>query len=135
MNRQRLEQLYELNSERGELVSRRTGRPIGSINGSGYLTFRVDGVTLYVHRAIHFLATGEQPALVDHINRNKLDNRPANLRSATARQNQMNRTRQGRGIYRRGEKWVAQAHGRYLGIFNTESEALAARAIGVEQPA
>lgn len=129
MNIARLNALYECRPETGELISRRTGASVGSVNGSGYLTTRIDSKQYYVHRVIFFMTHGTVPPLVDHINRNKLDNRISNLRCATAQQNQLNRTRQGRGVYRRGDKWIAQFGGRYIGIFQTECEALSARAL------
>lgn len=128
MNIDRLNDLYECRPETGAIVSKKTGASLGSINGSGYLTAYIDGKQQYIHRVVFFMTHGTLPPLIDHINRDKLDNRISNLRAATAQQNQLNRTRQGRGVYRRGDKWIAQLGGRYLGIFHTEGEALSARA-------
>ena len=67
--------------------------------------------------------------IVDHINRDPLDNRRANLRSATSSQNQWNKSmsRNNASGYRgvswdkRKQKWVAQiavnGHRRFLGYF------------------
>lgn len=78
--------------------------------------------------------SGQVKLYVDHINRNGLDNRRANLRLATNRQNSMNRrglnkTSQYKGVYFRPniKKWVAgigvndkRVH---LGCFEDEIEA------------
>ncbi|MAU10628.1 MAG: hypothetical protein CL607_17990 [Anaerolineaceae bacterium] len=53
-----------------------------------YVTQNGHHRTLYMHRLILKLALGIQ---VDHINRNRLDNRRENLRFATRSQNQANK--------------------------------------------
>lgn len=82
---------------------------------------------------MHTLITGW--ALVDHINHDGLDNRRANLRPATQRQNMQNMVGRGnrkwryKGIDRayRSRKWKAyirvdgQLH--YLGLFDTDEDA------------
>ena len=126
MNLQRLQSLYSCNATQGLLISRRTGRAVGSVNGSGYLTVRVDGKQYYIHRIIFFMSHGYQPQLIDHINTTKVDNRISNLRDATPSQNQLNRPNV-RGIYQRGSKWIAQYRNKYIGIYPTEAEAIQAR--------
>ncbi len=75
---------------------------------------------------------------VDHINRNKLDNRKENLRFVTHHENCLNRKR-GVGIrYREDRKrWYARVKWKnkevYLGSFKTKTEALKAREIGAIQ--
>lgn len=91
----------------------------------------------YMHREVLGLDTGDRRQ-GDHINRNRLDNRRANLRIATDAENRQNvrargGTSQHRGVYRRPSgRWAAQvrAHGHLhvIGTYDTESEAAAAAA-------
>lgn len=53
-----------------------------------YARTQIDGVQVALHRA---LMNAPEDMQVDHINRNTLDNRRANLRLCTARQNLLNR--------------------------------------------
>lgn len=94
---------------------------------------------VYMHREIMGLPPfAEDPRVVDHINRDKLDNRRANLRVVTQAQNSQNHpghpggTSKHRGVHfdRRRQKWVARAvvarRAHVLGEFATEDEAAAA---------
>lgn len=88
------------------------------------------GKRLLMHR---LLCEG---ALIDHINRNKLDNRQSNLRCASKQQNALNSA--AAGVYlNQNKKWVAQVSldgkTRYLGSFVTRDEALAVRRQAVEK--
>jgi len=88
---------------------------------------------LWMHREILRLPDG---ILVDHINRNGLDNRKANLRPATHSQNAWNRPKlkkhtasrfKGVHFYKRDRIWQAairvNAHTKYLGRFHSEVQA------------
>lgn len=88
---------------------------------------------IYMHREIMSAPDGMQ---VDHINRNRLDNRRSNLRLATHLQNHFNtamRSHNKAGGYKgvsrhhRTRRWYARIglHGKstYLGAFDTPEEA------------
>jgi hypothetical protein len=85
----------------------------------------------YLHRAVLGLAPGDG-LQADHINRDTLDNRRANLRVVVHRQNLQNQRQHGgtsvfRGVSRRGSRWRASAmkDGRthHLGMYGSELEA------------
>lgn len=105
---------------------------------SGYAVRWRDGQTVYLHRELLGLVRGDGLE-GDHINRDKLDNRRANLRVATRRENSQNLPSQAgtsrhRGVAydRIGRRWTAQVKldGRKhsLGSFATEDAAARAAA-------
>lgn len=90
-----------------------------------------------LHKIIYYLANGEPEKgyVIDHVNRNSLDNRSINLRLLSSSQNYyLNRAkRRGTSRYigvskdRRNNKWRAQcvvgANNIYLGLYNDETSA------------
>lgn len=124
------------------LVTRSRWRRYG--DGYAYRIIRVPGVgrrNQYMHHVVLGVpyGTSMQDGVrteVDHINRNRLDNRRSNLRIVTRAQNMQNRskgtgtTSRFRGVSRHsqnGKWWVARGKkdGRtiYLGIYEDEEEA------------
>jgi hypothetical protein len=89
------------------------------------------------HIKLHRVLLAPIPAgmEVDHINRDRLDNRRANLRLVTRSQNTQNsltHARSGyRGVHQKGSHWRAcvntHRHNQHLGMYNTPEEA--ARAV------
>jgi len=70
----------------------RAGCRAGSLSPSGYATVWLGGVNFRSHRIVWLLAHGEWPESdIDHINMNRADNRPSNLRLCTRSQNGGNR--------------------------------------------
>lgn len=59
----------------------------------GYLICQYKNKQLLVHRVIFFLEYGYLPINVDHIDHNRQNNHPSNLRAATPSQNSANRQR------------------------------------------
>jgi hypothetical protein len=87
--------------------------------------------TEYMHR---LLCDPPPGFVVDHINRDRLDNRRGNLRAVTASENNLNakdrqRRSRSRGVYwhNKARKWYAQGSWagvrKHLGLFETEEEA------------
>jgi len=68
------------------------GSEAGTDHGDGYKTVRVDGKAHYVHRVIKEITTGKKLKLdVDHKDRDRSNNKPANLRPVTKSENNRNR--------------------------------------------
>lgn len=76
------------------------------MRGYGYRPVRIDGkrTTLLLHRALLGLVHGD-PRQGDHINRDRLDNRRANLRIVTGAQNWQNTPSKGKTSRFRGVSW------------------------------
>lgn len=122
------------------LFSRPDGSALGSRHPKGYVWIAAGGRKVLAHRLAWFVEHGIEPdGAIDHINRNRTDNRIANLRLASASQNQMNRGAQRNntsgvpGVARdkSGRRWQAyikvQGARRHLGIFERIEDAISAR--------
>jgi hypothetical protein len=91
-------------------------KPVGCWAGGGsspHLTIRLDYKRHYLHRVIWLYMTGNWPDMeIDHIDGNPENNKWANLRLATASQNQANKKGRGKlkGVtyYRSIKRWVAR---------------------------
>ena len=110
-------------------------RHVWSLHSEGYAICRtVNGSNVFLHRLV--MGTSPKVGLyVDHINRDKLDNRKENLRFVTNSENQFNRavSAKNTGVtwHTASGKWRARMriNGKelYLGIFNKKQEAVKAR--------
>lgn len=127
------------------LVSNSSRSKIGGIAGCldksiGYrnIYITIDGKTnkFKAHRLAWLYVYGVWPDKnIDHIDRNKLNNRISNLREATQQENMRNYTKQqnkssrylGVSWHKKHKKWTAKIMSnnrqKYLGIFTSEEEA------------
>jgi hypothetical protein len=113
------------------------GERAGSVRVDGYRSITIDRVKYLEHRLAWFYQYGIFPKQLDHINRNRTDNRIVNLREATAEQNRANRGAvksisglKGAHWNKEAKRWVSKiernGNATYLGSFNTAEEAHAA---------
>jgi hypothetical protein len=114
------------------------GTRAACLNDEGYLSLRVRGRRYLAHRVAWFLHTGEQPpALIDHKNTIRSDNRWNNLRAANKAQNGQNTGRRRAelpkgvvkhkcGRYQAQIRAFGKSH--YLGLFETVEAAASAYA-------
>lgn len=146
----RARELWAYDPETGDLrwkvrIPRRRvsiGDKVGGPHPQGYLCIGWDGKCYLNHRLAWFLMTGRWPKQIDHKDRNKKNNRWANLREATQSQNNANtglfahNTSGAKGVswHKRTGTWRAdiKVNRRQisLGHFDSFEAACAARAEG-----
>lgn len=111
----------------------RAGDVVGSLNSEGYVVTMIKGTQYSVHGLIWKWHHGTDPSMIDHINRDRSDNRIENLREVTNRKNQWNRGRKlPTCVYKHQGKYVVRCTlpGRsstYIGIRETVEEAVRLR--------
>lgn len=139
-----LHRLFRLDPESGRLYWRirtakrtRVGDEAGALNKhTGYRHVRVARRIIATHRVVYAMANGFWPRLsIDHINGDRLDNRPSNLREATPWQQAANKAPQannksgvpGIQFQKASGKWMARIQHRrrqiYLGLFASIDDA------------
>jgi hypothetical protein len=87
--------------------------------------------------AMHRLIIGAKPGqIVDHINRDRLDNRLENLRIVDASLNALNRGARGssskyKGVAKHKNGWQVCVNKKYIGLFRSEQDAAKAYDVAV----
>lgn len=85
-----------------------------------------------LHRVIAtaFIKNDNRHPIVDHVDRNKLNNTVSNLRWVSYKESAANcgghkkrRKSLYKGVYPSGKKWAAMSYGKYLGVFSTQEDA------------
>lgn len=110
------------------------GNEAGSLNQTGYVKIKVLGIEYTRSRLAWFYVHSEWPnPYIDHINRNRSDDRICNLRVATRRENNCNTTLRSdnttgvKGVIRHNSGYMARINYRgesiYLGMFDDLDDA------------
>jgi hypothetical protein len=112
---------------------------IAGTNSNGYRQIQIDGKVYYEHRLVWLWHHGYLPTTqIDHINRDKTDNRIENLREATDLENHQNKgkfknnTSGTTGVHQmKNGKWMARICVNrkiiHLGYFDTQHQAIESR--------
>lgn len=148
---ERLKTLIEYNPDTGSMVWRIStsnrnpvGSEAGTIMANGYRAVTIDGQRHLGHRLAWFYVHGSWPKELDHINRDRSDNRMVNLRLATRSQNNMNRSARsdnksgvtGVTWHKQSQKWRATIHKNgkqiQIGMFETIEEAAKAYSLAAQ---
>ena len=129
----------------GNVRNKRTGFVLSHSLQKGYhyvnLSVNGNNKRFSVHRliALHYIPNPDNKQLVDHIDRNPLNNKIENLRWVTISENGMNRTINtnnkstctGVCFVKKINKWQVKieiyGNGKYIGIYNNFDDAVKAR--------
>jgi len=143
LTQQQLKNLFEYQD--GNLIWKiskgkrgKIGSIAGTITSNGYLSIRVDKKNYKAHRLVYLYHHGYLPNIIDHIDRDKLNNKIENLREATISQNNVNtkiRKDNASGLkgvtwHKASNKWCAQimvnCKQNHIGLFLDIEDARAA---------
>jgi hypothetical protein len=92
----------------------KAGAKAGSKDRKGYCSISILGKYYKLHHLVYLYHTQRLPTLIDHIDRNVLNNSIENLREVTHSENNHNRARFKKnksgykGVYKKGKKWAAE---------------------------
>lgn len=155
LTRSRLCELLSFDTEQGVITWNHTmggkakkGQVAGSLTQNGYVAIRVDQHDYLAHRLMWMYVYGAFPILsIDHIDRNRANNKPNNLRLATEKQNGENRSLKSknssghRGVffrkYLKSKPWSVNITNNrktiHIGYFSTIEEAIEARRVAEDK--
>jgi hypothetical protein len=103
------------------------GAVAGGLNSQGYICVRINKMLVRAHRVIWVMHNGgiSKGMMIDHIDRDRTNNKIENLRLVDASENMFNRSRvNGCAHQKKVNKFTAEIWSRnkrhYLGLFETE---------------
>ena len=112
-------------------IKRRKSNMVGSpafttVNGGGYYCGMFNSKRVLAHRVVFYLVNGHWPSMTDHMDGNRQNNNPLNLREVTALENQQNQQHCRGWSLHRGRYRVQIRVNKVLqsvGMFDTPEEA------------
>ena len=141
INQEQLKELLHYDPETGVFKWKDTfgwkakqGTIAGGINGSGYIYIRLKRKKYRAHRLAWLYTYGKFPEdQIDHINRDKTDNRLVNLRAVSGKENSRNQfiptnnTSGHIGVswHTKNNRWRVSVSKVYYGSFECKSDAIA----------
>lgn len=145
LTQERVKELFDYDSVNGWLIRKKdefgriVNRPCGhKPNREGYGQVKIDGKVYRAHRVIWLLVYDKWPEFIDHIDRDRMNNKISNLRAATRAENNHNQGMRednysgytGVTFHKRDKKHqahiVSDNKKIHLGYFNTAEEAFRA---------
>ena len=122
----------------GKYSGRIAGTVVGHLPDGGYIRIQINKKSYMAHRLAWLYVYGEFPTqLLDHKNRNRIDNRISNLREASDALNSKNQSLYKNnvsgfhGVTKHGNRWRARINVNgvklHLGVFDTIEEAAECR--------
>lgn len=122
---------FTYNKTTGEVIGVK-GKPIKTKTNQGYyrIMFVYESKAYYIfhHQFAYYIIYGEVKDCIDHINRNKLDNRIENLRPVNKQENSFNTCAKGVYFNKRQKKYASKImiSGKriHLGYFEREEDAI-----------
>lgn len=140
LTQEKLKSIMTYNEKTGDFIWNNTRKVAGTNNGHGYITICICGKSYMAHRLAWLYVYGEFPnGQIDHINRDRKDNRICNLRVVSNQLNQTNRNVQKNsttgytGVSLKKNRNIYESHimvnGKYLhlGCYKTLKDAVNAR--------
>ncbi len=142
MTQKEVKHIFDYDAKTGHLIRKMPTRTTTAnhrclcVNAKGYFHIRVLGSRPLIHRLVWLWHYGSLPRQLDHINRDRQDNRIENLREASYTINNRNRAKfrnntSGRtGVIRDKNcksRWVARLCNDVIGRYDTFEEAVTAR--------
>jgi len=111
---------------------------LGAPFNNGYASTHLWGKRHTYHRLLYYAYTGKQPNMIDHKDKNRLNNRINNLREANNHINQNNQKISTQGISKKssgywGVRVCYNKERLYLGTYPTEQSAIKARNKFIEE--
>ena len=126
-----LQNKFKYNPDTGVVTNRQRGREAGYKDKTGYRRISIDKKLYLTSRIVWKLVTGKDPeGTIDHIDRNKENNRFENLRDVTKQVQSENR--KAKGYYKKGNRYEVRVRSKGAIVFcklvKTEAEAIELRA-------